>query len=131
MLSYKSHYQVVFVICRMHKEETVESFLASCRWKAKDQIRQFPCFSQLVCTKKKERTYIQNSRVYIHCEKIATVHKRNAIKSLIYKLLKIKIGIVLMQSHRKYKASSGSMWKSGTVKQHIFQAYCCHSCQKI
>lgn len=43
-----------------------------------------------------------------------TVHRRNAIKSFIYKVLKIQIWIVLMQSHKKYKASSQGMCNSGT-----------------
>lgn len=44
-----------------------------------------------------------------------TVHRRNAIKSFIYKMLKIQIWIVLKQSHKKYKASSQGMCNSGTV----------------
>lgn len=44
-----------------------------------------------------------------------TVHRRNAVKSFIYKVLKIQIWIVLMQSHKKYKASSQGMRNSGTV----------------
>lgn len=35
-----------------------------------------------------------------------TVHRRNAIKSFVYVVLRIQIWIVLMQSHKKYKASS-------------------------
>lgn len=44
-----------------------------------------------------------------------TVHERDAIKSFIYKVLKIQRWTVLMQSHKKYKASFRSRCNSGTV----------------
>ena len=46
-----------------------------------------------------------------------TAHRRNIIKSFIYKVLKIQIWIVLMQSHKKYKASSQGVCDSGTVNR--------------
>lgn len=46
----------------------------------------------------------------------ATVHRGNAIKSFLYKVLKIQIWIVLMQSHKKYKASPQGVCDSGTVR---------------
>lgn len=55
-----------------------------------------------------ESTYIVKRSV--------TVHRRNAIKSFLYKVLKIQIWIVLMQSHKKYKASSQEVCDLGTVR---------------
>lgn len=54
-----------------------------------------------------ESTYIVKRSV--------TVHRINAIKSFLYKVLKIQIWIILMQSHKKYKASSQRVCNSGTV----------------
>lgn len=40
---------------------------------------------------------------------------RKAIKSFVYKVLKIQRQTGLMQIHSKYKAKSQSMWNTGTV----------------
>lgn len=80
----------------------------------KDQIGKSP-FSEQVNSlyKRKEQTYIQNARVYMLWE-IKHCPQRKAIKSFVYKVLKIQRQTGLMQIHSKYKAKSQSMWNTGT-----------------